>query len=128
MADWLLLRLPRTPQQQATWLVVDARGAAAGPPQGGPLSLAAPRAAGRHVIVLVPGAEVLLTQPELPPAKAGKQLQQLVPYALEEQLAEDIEELHFAIGRRQGESARVPVAVALGSCCAKSASGPPVRS
>jgi general secretion pathway protein L len=111
MADWLLLRLPRTPQQQATWLVVDGRGAAAGPPQGGPLSLAAPRAAGRHVIVLVPGAEVLLAQPELPPAKAGTRLQQLVPYALEEQLAEDIEELHFAIGRRQGESARVPVAV-----------------
>lgn len=111
MADWLLLRLPRSPQQQATWLVVDGRGAAAGPPQAGPLSLAAPRAAGRHVIVLVPGADVLLAQPELPPAKAGARLQQLVPYALEEQLAEDIEELHFAIGRRQGESTRVPVAV-----------------
>jgi general secretion pathway protein L len=111
MADWLLLRLPRTPQEQATWLVADARGAAAGPPQGGPLSLAAPRAAGRHVVVLVPGTEVLLAQPELPPAKAGAKLQQLVPYALEEQLAEDIEELHFAVGRRQGEAARVPVAV-----------------
>jgi general secretion pathway protein L len=111
MADWLLLRLPRTPQQQATWLIVDARGAAAGPPQGGPLSLAAPRAAGRHVVVLVPGAEVLLAQPELPPAKAGTRLQQLVPYALEEQLAEDIEELHFAIGRRQADAPRVPVAV-----------------
>ena len=111
MADWLLLRLPRTPQEQATWLVVDARGAASGPPQAGPLSLAAPRAAGRHVIVLVPGTEVLLAQPELPPAKAGTKLQQLVPYALEEQLAEDIEDLHFAVGRRQGDSARVPVAV-----------------
>ncbi|HVS77721.1 MAG TPA: type II secretion system protein GspL [Steroidobacteraceae bacterium] len=112
MADWLLLRLPRTPQEQATWLVVDARGAAAGPPQAGPLSLAAPRAAGRHVVVLVPGADVLLAEPELPPAKAGARLHQLVPYALEEQLAEDIEDLHFAVGRRQGESARVPVAVA----------------
>jgi general secretion pathway protein L len=111
MADWLLLRLPRSPQQQATWLVVDGRGVAVGPPQGGPLSLAAPRAAGRHVIVLVPGTEVLLAEPELPPAKAGARLQQLVPYALEEQLAEDIEELHFAIGRRQEDSARVPVAV-----------------
>ena len=111
MADWLLLRLPRTPQEQTTWLVVDARGAAAGPPQGGPLSLAAPRAAGRHVVVLVPAADVLLAQPELPPAKAGTKLQQLVPYALEEQLAEDIEDLHFAIGRRQGEATRVPVSV-----------------
>jgi general secretion pathway protein L len=112
MADWLLLRLPRTPQEQATWLVVDARGAAAAPPMGGPLSLAAPRAAGRHVVVLVPGADVLLAQPELPPAKAGAKLQQLVPFALEEQLAEDIEDLHFAVGRRQGDATRVPVAVA----------------
>ena len=111
MADWLLLRLPRTPHEQATWLVVDPRGAATGPPQGGPLSLAAPRAAGRHVVVLVPGSDVLAVQPELPQAKAGIKLQQLVPYALEEQLAEDIEDLHFAIGRRQGDSARVPVAV-----------------
>jgi general secretion pathway protein L len=111
MADWLLLRLPRTPQEQASWLVVDARGAAAGPPQSGPLSLAAPRAAGRHVVVLVPGADVLSVQPELPQAKAGAKLQQLVPYALEEQLAEDIEDLHFAVGRRQGDSPRVPVAV-----------------
>lgn len=111
MADWLLLRLPRNPQEQATWLVADARGAATGPPMGGPLSLAAPRAAGRHVVVLVPGTDVLLAQPELPPAKAGAKLQQLVPYALEEQLAEDVEEQHFAIGRRQGEAARVPVAV-----------------
>ena len=112
MADWLLLRLPRTPQEQATWLVVDARGAASGPPHGGPLSLAAPRAAGRHVVVLVPGSDVLLAHPELPPAKAGAKLQQLVPFALEEQLAEDIEELHFAIGRRHEDSPRVPVAVA----------------
>ena len=111
MADWLLLRLPRTPQEQAAWLVVDSQGAAVGPPQGGPLSLAAARAAGRHVVVLVPGTDVLLAQPELPPARAGTKLHQLVPYALEEQLAEDIEELHFAIGRRQGESARVPVAI-----------------
>ncbi len=111
MADWLLLRLPRTPQEQATWLVVDPRGAATGPPQGGPLSLAAPRAAGRHVVVLVRGTDVLLAEPELPPAKAGAKLHQLVPYALEEQLAEDLEDLHFAIGRRQGDSPRVPVAV-----------------
>ncbi len=98
------------PQEQPAWLVADSQGAA-GPPQGGPLSLAAARAAGRHVVVLVPGTDVLLAQPELPPAKAGAKLQQLVPYALEEQLAEDIEDLHFAVGRRQEDSARVPVAI-----------------
>ncbi len=110
MADWLLLRLPRTPDQQATWLVVDAKGAATGPPQSGPLSLAAPRSAGRRVCVLVPGTDVLVAEPELP-TKAGTKLQQLVPYALEEQLADDIDDLHFAIGKRPPDSTRTPVAV-----------------
>jgi general secretion pathway protein L len=110
MADWLLIRLPRTPDQPATWLTVDPRGNPSGPPQSGPLSLAAPRAVGRRICVLVPGTDVLLTEPEVP-MKAGTKLQQVVPYALEEQLADDIDDLHFAIGKRAADSARTPVAV-----------------
>jgi general secretion pathway protein L len=110
MSDWLLLRLPRTPEQAATWLVVDARGAPTGPPQSGPLSLAVPRAAGRRVCVLAPGADVLPAAPDVP-HKAGARLQQLVPYALEEDLAENIDELHFAIGKRTADSLNTPVAV-----------------
>jgi len=110
MADWLLLRLPRAGTELATWLVVDARGAPLSPPQSGPLALAAARVPGRRVCVLVGGADVLLAEPEVP-VKAGAKLQQLVPYALEEHLAEDIEDLHFAVGKRSAESNRVPVAV-----------------
>jgi len=110
MSDWLLLRLPHTDTELATWLVVDARGAPLSPPQSGPLALAAPRVPGRRVCVLVGGADVLLAEPEVP-VKAGAKLQQLVPYALEEHLAEDIEDLQFALGKRSTESPRVPVAV-----------------
>jgi general secretion pathway protein L len=110
MADWLLIRLPRTPEQPATWLTVDPRGNPSGPPQSGPLSLAAPRAVGRRICVLVPGTDVLLTEPEVP-MKAGTKLQQVVPFALEEQLADDIDDLHFAIGKRAADSVRTPVAV-----------------
>ena len=110
MADWLLLRLPRVPDQPATWLVVDPKGVATGPPQSGPLSLAAPRSAGRRICVLVPGTDVLVAEPELP-TKAGTKLAQLVPYAMEEQLADDIDDLHFAVGRRLSDSTRTPVAV-----------------
>jgi general secretion pathway protein L len=110
MAEWLLLRLPRIPDQAATWLIVDAHGAPSGGPQSGPLNLAAARTAGRRVCVLVPGAEVLLAAPDVP-VKAGAKLLQLVPYALEEHLADDIDDLHFAIGRRAADSGRAPVAV-----------------
>ncbi len=110
MSEWLLLRLPQAGAELATWLVVDARGAPLSPPQSGPLALAAARAPGRRVCVLVGGADVLLAEPEVP-VRAGAKLQQLVPYALEEHLAEDIDDLHFALGKRSGESTRVPVAV-----------------
>src|SRR5215469_4630573 len=110
MADWLLLRLLHAGAELATWLVVDARGAPLSPPQSGPLALAAARVAGRRVCVLIGGADVLLAEPEVP-VKAGAKLQQLVPYALEEHLAEDIEQLQFALGKRSGDSLRVPVAV-----------------
>jgi general secretion pathway protein L len=43
--------------------------------------------------------------------KAGTKLQQVVPYALEEHLADDIDDLHFAIGKRAADSSRTPVAV-----------------
>src|SRR6266853_3990650 len=107
MADTLLLRLPRALEDPATWLVVDPRGSPVGPPQAGPLALAAPRTPGRRVCVLVSGTDVVLAEPEMP-ARAGAKLQQLVPYALEEHLAEDIDHLHFAIGKRAGDSARAP--------------------
>jgi general secretion pathway protein L len=110
MADWLLLRLPRSPDQEASWLLVDGRGNAISAPQSGPLVQAAGRAGGRHVCVLVPGTDVLLAEPELP-AKAGTKLQQVVPYALEEQLAQDIDDLHFALGKRPADSPTTPVAV-----------------
>ncbi len=110
MADWLLLRLPRTPGEPASWLVADAHGAPAGPPQSGPLHLAVARAAGRRLCVLVPGSDVLLAEPEVP-GRVGAKLAQLVPYALEEQLADDIEELHFALGKRPADSTRASVAV-----------------
>ncbi len=110
MADWLLLRLPRTPEEPATWLIASAAGAPLAATQSGPLAAAAAAAAGRRVCALVPGSDVLLAEPELP-AKSGVKLQQLVPYALEEQLADNIDELHFALGRRAADSNRTPVAV-----------------
>src|SRR5262245_22060475 len=110
MADWLLLRFPRTPEGKASWMVADGAGRAVVPPQEGMLADAARFAGGRRVCVLVPGADVLRAQAELP-LRGGAKLQQAVPYALEEQLADDIEELHFAVGRRPSDSSRTPVAV-----------------
>ena len=109
MADWLLIRLANDPGS-IEYLTADAAGRIVTALHSGPLAAVAQLAAGRRVCVLVPASDVLLTDAEVP-AKSGARTQQIVPYALEEQVAEDIDSLHFAIGRRVGESTRIPVAV-----------------
>lgn len=96
------------PAPQAEWLVVDGNGTRRGNVSWGSLSDAAAQAGGRKTIVLVPGTDVLLAEPVLP-LKSGAKLAQVVPFALEEQLAADVEDLHFAVGKR-GSSAATPVA------------------
>lgn len=112
MADILVIRLQSAVADGdalAEWMVVDGSGASKVQRQSGPLATAAAVAAGRRVVVLVPGTDVLLAEPVLP-LKSSAKLAQVVPFALEEQLAEDVEDLHFAVGRR-GDRPGTPVAV-----------------
>jgi general secretion pathway protein L len=110
MADTLLIRLPRDLAAPASWLVADAAGRIVMSVQQGALLQAAGLAPGRRVCVLVPAADVVINEVDLP-VKSGAKIQQVVPFALEEQLAEDIETVHFAVGRRASDSGRTPVAV-----------------
>ncbi len=116
MPETLVLRL--LPTEAATpvhceWLVAGAAQRRLmefdGVVQRGELSHAIPAASGRKVVVLAPGADVLLAEPVLPLKSAAK-LAQVVPFALEEHLASDVEALHFAVGKRQVRGA-TPVAV-----------------
>ncbi len=62
----------------------------------GPLS-EAHHLQGEKVVVLLPGPEVLLTEAIIPGSR-GRIIKKSVPFALEENLADDIENLHFAHG------------------------------
>jgi general secretion pathway protein L len=105
MAELLVIRLnpaaSSTAPVQAQWLVTDASGVRAGNVHSGELSDAATLAAARKVLLLVPGTDALLAEPVLP-LKSSAKLAQIVPFALEEQLATDVEDLHFAVGKREG--------------------------
>jgi general secretion pathway protein L len=109
MADWLLIRFSNDPGN-VDYLTCDAAGRIVEPLRRGPVAAAARDAAGKRICALAPASDVLLTDAEVP-AKSGTRFQQIVPYALEEQVAQDIESLLFAVGRRVGDSARIPVAV-----------------
>lgn len=110
MAEWLVLRLPQGAAGNYSWLLSDAHGQPLGAPESGPLAQAATLAAGRMLGLVVPTADVLFTEVDLP-VKGAVKAQQIVPFALEEQLAADIDTLHFALGRRSESSARTTVAV-----------------
>lgn len=113
MAESLVLRLSASSvagdsAPTADWIVVDAAGVAVGTVGHGTLAEAAAAQAGRRLVLLLPGADVALANPEIPGRNPAKLLK-LVPFALEEQLATDVDTLHFAIGK-QDAAGRLPVA------------------
>ena len=110
MSETLVIRLRAADEAPASWLVVDENGARSGPLVNGPVADALNLAATRRVVLLLPGSDVTLAEPELP-LRGGARLAQVVPYALEEQLASDVDTLHFAVGTRGTGAAGTPVAI-----------------
>jgi len=108
MAETLLIRLAAGTPGFRDWVLVDEQGQGKGPVQTGVPDVGIINGV-RRVVVLVPGAEVSLAEARVP-GRNRQRLLRAIPYALEEQLATDVEELHFALGP-VGEGDRYPVAV-----------------
>ena len=108
MAEALVIQLG-TGDGEVDWLVVDTGGGRVGSVQRGTLLEAAAQVGQRRVIGIVPATEVLLTDANVPIRNVTR-LRQALPFALEEQVADDVSDLHFSIGKRGGNGA-LPVAV-----------------
>ena len=109
MADYLVLRLPHDHWKRTEWVVVDGNGSRKSDVTEGTLEDAAAAAAELPVIALVPGSDVVTATVDLP-IKSGAKLRSAIPFALEDQLAADVEDLHFATGKHL-DSGLLPVAV-----------------
>ncbi len=68
----------------------------------GPLLAAAKAARDARVIVIVPGEDVVITDVALP-GQNRQRLLAALPYALEDQLIDDVNDLHFVLGPRHGD-------------------------
>ncbi|MDJ0927708.1 MAG: type II secretion system protein GspL [Gammaproteobacteria bacterium] len=108
MSEHLVIRLHSADADHASWVVVDESGAQITTPVSGVPSSVGDAARNRRVVLLAPADVVLRTAADIPVRGQAKILQAL-PFAMEEQLADDIDDLHFAIGRRDDDAA-VPVA------------------
>jgi general secretion pathway protein L len=93
MNQFLVLRL----SNPISWVIVGSDGGRLGPVTTGAFADAAPVARERQVVAVAPGASVTLARPELP-VRAGAKIAQVVPYAMEESLAGEVEQFSFAIG------------------------------
>lgn len=111
MTETLVIRLRAQEEAPASWLIIDVNGARSGSVQSGPVADALGLSQGRRTVFLLPASEVTLAEPDLPPVRGSARLAQAVPFALEEQLASDLEALHFAVGARNPASSATPVAI-----------------
>jgi general secretion pathway protein L len=108
MAETLLIRMAADGAGFRDWLLADEQGQARSPVQAGAPDPGVIGASPR-VVVLVPGAEVLLSEARIPGRNRQRALR-AIPFALEERLASDVDKLHFALGPVQ-DGDRFPVAV-----------------
>lgn len=110
--EQLILRLGSDQNASVSWLVwstseseIIASGVM---PNATELSTLKERAGQRPVIALVPSSDVLLKWVDLPP-KANRKVLAAIPFMLEDELSEDIGELFFALGPKQGNQQAVAI-------------------
>jgi general secretion pathway protein L len=102
VADALVIRLPAHTSNPAEWVRVSVSDGRAGEVVQGQLDMAAEIADSCRVILLVPSNQVLRVKTQIPLTGATR-IRQSLPFALEEQLAGDIEAQHFACSGKDSE-------------------------
>lgn len=110
--EQLIIRLGSYNTSRISWLVwssAESEIIASGElPDAAELHTLTERAGQRPVIALCPASDVLLKWVTLPPRSSRKVLA-AVPFMLEDELSEDISELFFAMGPKQGDEQAVAI-------------------
>jgi general secretion pathway protein L len=106
MAEILVIHCRDLAGTRVSWLV---RGGLQTLTGEGNLEEVGKLAKGRRVLALIPATEALITQVTIP-TRNRQRLSQAIPYALETELTQDVEQLHFAVGPSQEDNA-TPVIV-----------------
>lgn len=109
MSKHVIIYMPRVGEDEVQWAVSDDNGKLTSGIEYSTLQEVAEEVEGQRVTLILPADDVLLAD-ALIPGSSQARAQQAVPYALEDQVADDVDELHFALGVK-GRDDRYPVAV-----------------
>ena len=103
--EYLVIRISDL-EGGAYWQAVDAHGAPLAQRGEGELEQAVEPAEGRKVVFLIPAREVFRARLDLP-ARGRRSAVKGARYALEDRIAGDVEDLHFAVGPTAGDQLEV---------------------
>lgn len=110
MSERLFIRLGKAAEHACSWLVWSEQEqeiiASGELPDAASLASLSERAGNRPVDVLVPASSMTLTQVTLP-EQGQRQALKALPFMLEETLATDVDDMHFVVGNRDGDSVNV---------------------
>ncbi|MCK4950172.1 MAG: hypothetical protein KAS48_00020 [Gammaproteobacteria bacterium] len=105
----LFIRILDPETQDITWTLIPPAKGEDSSVKHGSLSDVAKHAEGNRVVLLIPGTDVLLTHTSIPTSNKQRLLK-AIPYTFENQILDDVETQHFAIGARD-KSGNIPVAI-----------------
>lgn len=110
MPNSLFIRFREPTAAVIDWLIIDEHQEIINQAENTELATLPPLGAEIQIIALIPSSALLLLKAKLPKASPARLLQ-AVPYAVEEQIATDIENMHFALGEWQAEGTMPVVAI-----------------
>lgn len=99
MSKHVIIYLPLVGEDAVQWAVSDDSGKLTTDVEYATMTEVAAKVEGRRVTLVLPADDCLLAEATVPGGSLAR-AQQAVPYALEEQVADDVDTLHFALGSK----------------------------
>jgi general secretion pathway protein L len=107
VSNRLMIRYDSDDFTHWSWIPLDKNNRPIGEAGSGDLNALATDAKGKRLVLVIAGRSLLITTVELPDGNQ-RTISSAIPYAMEEQMAEDVEYMHFARGKRQADG-MIPV-------------------
>jgi len=109
VARQVIIHMPDIEVDAVRWVTADDNGRIVDAVASGSFADVAEKVEGKRSVLVLPGDDVTLTEAKVPGGSVAR-ASQAVRYELEEQLADDVETLHFALGAKSADDV-FPVAV-----------------